>query len=60
MPDQKRVVSMGGGLVLVWEIATGKIMASFYADEGVACAVSEDGTIVVGSINGRVHFLRLE
>lgn len=62
MPDQKRAISSAQDrTVRVWDIKTGQTIATFFADyAGMACAAASDGTILVGSANGRVHFLRLE
>ena len=47
--------------VRVWDLGEEEAIAIFQTDgEVLACDVTEDGTIIVGCINGRVHFLRLE
>jgi WD40 repeat protein len=62
-PDGQRAVSASLDTTLkVWDLATGTVVATFFADGDTgACAVAPDGvTICAGDAFGRVHFLRLE
>jgi WD40 repeat protein len=60
--DGRHVVDVAYNRLTVWDLASGKVMASFRGDERIyCCAVAPDGgTIVVGEEFGRVYFLRLE
>lgn len=60
--DGRFVISASrDGTLKVWNLITGKIVATFDTDSPMlACAVGQLGTIVAGDQSGRIHFLRLE
>jgi WD40 repeat protein len=59
-PDRRRLVSAGGRTVRVWEVATGEMIARFWADARVTAVASPaDEFFVAGSVDGRVHQLEL-
>ena len=61
-PDGKRVISGSGKTLKVWNLETGKLIASFTGESSITCcALAPDGKMIVaGETSGRVHFLRLE
>jgi|JFJP01.1.fsa_nt_gi FOG: WD40 repeat len=62
-PDFKEVISIyKGNNLIVWDLETGKVKATFTADNPLACyTISPDGkTIVAAEIFGKLHFLTLE
>jgi WD40 repeat protein len=62
-PDGKRAVSASDDQTLqVWDLATGKVVATFYGRRRLlSYPVGPDGrVIVVGDVSGRVHFPSLE
>ncbi len=62
-PDFKEVISIyKGNNLIVWDLETGKVKATFTTDNPLACyTVSPDGkTIVAAEIFGKLHFLTLE
>ncbi|MBE9143597.1 hypothetical protein [Planktothrix mougeotii] len=62
-PDFKKVISIyKGNNLIVWDLETGNVKATFTADNPLACyTVSPDGkTIVAAEIFGKLHFLTLE
>ena len=62
-PNDWQAVSIAqDGIVNVWDVAQGRLIASFQGDSPLrVCAITPDGaTIVVGEQSGRVHCLRLE
>jgi WD40 repeat protein len=62
-PDGKQGVSASWDDTLkLWDLATGKVLATFTGDGGMhSCGMASDGvTVVAGDNSGRVYFLRLE
>ncbi|OIP68850.1 MAG: hypothetical protein AUK43_14965 [Oscillatoriales cyanobacterium CG2_30_40_61] len=62
-PDFKEVISIyKGNNLVIWDLETGKVKATFTADNPLACyTISPDGkTIVVAETFGKLHFLTLE
>jgi len=62
-PDFKEVISIyKSNNLIVWDLETGKVKATFTADNPLACyTISPDGkTIVAAEIFGKLHFLTLE
>ncbi|VXD22178.1 WD40 repeat domain-containing protein [Planktothrix paucivesiculata] len=62
-PDFKKVISIyKSNNLIVWDLETGKVKATFTTDNPLACyTVSPDGkTIVAAEIFGKLHFLTLE
>lgn len=62
-PDFKKVISIyKSNNLIVWDLETGNIKATFTTDNPLACyTVSPDGkTIVAAEIFGKLHFLTLE
>jgi WD40 repeat protein len=61
--DGRRAISASDDRTLkVWDLGTGKCIATFTADEKVACCAFSDrlNMILAGDAGGQVHFLRLE
>jgi WD40 repeat protein len=56
------VILGSNNTIKVWDLSSGKVIASFTAESPIAsCAIAPDGvTIVAGDESGRVYFLRLE
>ena len=62
-PDFKEVISIyKGNNLVIWDLDTGKVKATFTADNPLACyTISPDGkTIVAAETFGKLHFLTLE
>ncbi|MCP4544671.1 MAG: hypothetical protein GY832_46820 [Chloroflexi bacterium] len=62
-PDGQRAVSTSNdGTLKVWDLQTGKLIATFTAEESIrSCAITLDSlTAVAGSSGGHVYSLRLE
>lgn len=62
-PDFKKVISIyKSNNLIIWNLETGNIKATFTADNPLACyTVSPDGkTIVAAETFGKLHFLTLE
>jgi WD40 repeat protein len=62
MPDGERAVSVSRDRTLgVWDLDISEALTRFHFDgQPKCCAVSRDGVIVVGDVDGHLHFLRLE
>jgi WD40 repeat protein len=61
-PNNRYLVSASDDATLrVWDVERREPVATFTADHALtACSVSDDGTIIAGSVWGRIHLLRLE
>jgi WD40 repeat protein len=62
-PEGMTAVSGSGDNTLkLWDLSSGKVMASFVGDSRIKClTISSDGRVVLaGEKSGHIHFLRLE
>ena len=61
MPDGKRFITAScDHLLKVWDFASGELITTFHGDGPfTSCAVTANGTIIVGESSGRIHFLQL-
>lgn len=49
------------GTLKVWEVESGREVATFSADvDMLCCAIGSDGMVIAGDEGGCVHLLRLE
>jgi WD40 repeat protein len=63
VPQDGRAVSASDdNTAKVWDLETGKVLATFACDSAAECCAFSDALklIVVGDAGGHVHFLRLE
>lgn len=61
--DGRRAISASDDRTLkVWDLGTGKCIATFTSDDRLACCAFSDSLniILAGDAGGHVHFLRLE
>lgn len=62
-PDAQRAVSASENNPLkVWDLGTGRVLATFTSDGAALCyALADDGKLIAaGDAGGHLHFLRLE
>ncbi len=62
-PDQRRIVSAGDGALRLWDVETGRVLASFegHSDDVTAAAFSPDGRMLLsGGDDGEVKLWNAE
>ena len=61
-PSPPQVAFSSDNTLKVWDVASGKVLATYPDEADVTCCAANGagGVLVMGDYGGRVHFLRLE
>jgi WD40 repeat protein len=63
IPDGRGIVSfyVNDDTLRLWDIERGELITAFTGDQVLACcAMTENGSIIAGTLNGQVHLLQFE